>query len=183
LRRKQGPICLNPANLNHIVSTVNCNCTELDYECDFGYELGQFSSKCVPMPDYPPSAPSSCPPGTSYLQSQGYRKVPSDTCVNELAQFAPVSVVCPAAPSSGSVSSSSGSVPSGSPLPTGLIVAIVIAAVAVVALLLFLGILIGSRFQRFRQLVPWSAKGPFATTDYSNQLQMIDDDAEVTVEK
>jgi len=57
-------------------------CTNEDWECDFGYqEDTQDYTICVLQGDVP-LAPPDCPVGTFYNQSDGYRKVAGDTCVD-----------------------------------------------------------------------------------------------------
>lgn len=91
--------------------------------------------------------------------------------------------VCPSATggSGASTAATSATVPGGgSPLPTGIIVAIVVFVVVFVFLTLFVGIIIGARFEKFRNVFPIVKKYPqYFGGEYSNQLQMIDDDNEI----
>eukprot|EP01114_Cavostelium_apophysatum_P022306 TRINITY_DN8026_c0_g2_i1.p1 TRINITY_DN8026_c0_g2~~TRINITY_DN8026_c0_g2_i1.p1 ORF type:complete len:746 (+),score=148.66 TRINITY_DN8026_c0_g2_i1:29-2266(+) len=98
LRRKPSSQCDSPDNFNFIKSQTNCNCTVDDYECDYGYEQ-TISGKCVYTESTTPEI--NCVDG-HYLESQGYRRVPGDTCVNPLAQYEPISKDCKDNSSSGS---------------------------------------------------------------------------------
>ena len=44
MRRKQSNICYNGEDYERVVSRQPCMCTEMDYECDFGYTR-HFSSQ------------------------------------------------------------------------------------------------------------------------------------------
>ncbi|XP_077460525.1 VPS10 domain-containing receptor SorCS1 isoform X2 [Stigmatopora argus] len=64
-----------------LVSSGPCDCTEADFECDYGYER-RTDGKCAPAFWFHPSAMSkSCTSGTTtFLNSTGYRKVVSNNC-------------------------------------------------------------------------------------------------------
>ncbi|XP_034043575.1 LOW QUALITY PROTEIN: VPS10 domain-containing receptor SorCS1 [Thalassophryne amazonica] len=57
-----------------------CDCTEADFECDYGYER-RSNGKCTPAFWFHPSSASrSCTTGMTFLNSTGYRKVVSNNC-------------------------------------------------------------------------------------------------------
>ncbi|KAL7403641.1 hypothetical protein ABVT39_003243 [Epinephelus coioides] len=57
-----------------------CDCTEADFECDYGYER-RTDGKCTPAFWFHPSTMSrSCTTGMTFLNSTGYRKVVSNNC-------------------------------------------------------------------------------------------------------
>nr|XP_020449802.1 VPS10 domain-containing receptor SorCS1-like isoform X2 [Monopterus albus] len=57
-----------------------CDCTEADFECDYGYER-RTDGKCAPAFWFNPSSMSrSCTTGMTFLNSTGYRKVVSNNC-------------------------------------------------------------------------------------------------------
>ncbi|XP_026160034.1 VPS10 domain-containing receptor SorCS1 isoform X2 [Mastacembelus armatus] len=57
-----------------------CDCTEADFECDYGYER-RSDGKCTPAFWFHPSSVSrSCTTGMTFLNSTGYRKVVSNNC-------------------------------------------------------------------------------------------------------
>uniref|UniRef100_A0A4W6D1V8 VPS10 domain-containing receptor SorCS2 n=1 Tax=Lates calcarifer TaxID=8187 RepID=A0A4W6D1V8_LATCA len=57
-----------------------CDCTEADFECDYGYER-RSDGKCAPAFWFHPSSMSrSCTTGMTFLNSTGYRKVVSNNC-------------------------------------------------------------------------------------------------------
>ncbi|XP_061883144.1 VPS10 domain-containing receptor SorCS1 isoform X2 [Entelurus aequoreus] len=66
----------------HSVSMVSgpCDCTEADFECDYGYER-RTDGKCSPAFWFHPSVMSRrCAAGMTFLNSTGYRKVVSNNC-------------------------------------------------------------------------------------------------------
>jgi len=88
-RRKQDAACYIPddfhASDGHWV--LNCPCDYENYLCDYCFK--REGQKCVYDSDTPACTPDlrnvSCQPGqTEVLQTQGYRKVPGDTCILEL---------------------------------------------------------------------------------------------------
>ncbi|KAI3353410.1 hypothetical protein L3Q82_019276, partial [Scortum barcoo] len=57
-----------------------CDCTEADFECDYGFER-RTNGKCTPAFWFHPSSMSrSCTTGMTFLNSTGYRKVVSNNC-------------------------------------------------------------------------------------------------------
>ncbi|XP_049577470.1 VPS10 domain-containing receptor SorCS1 isoform X2 [Syngnathus scovelli] len=64
------------------MSSGPCDCTEADFECDYGYDR-RTDGKCTPAFWFHPSAMSrSCPTGMTFLNSTGYRKVVSNNCTD-----------------------------------------------------------------------------------------------------
>ncbi|ELU09175.1 hypothetical protein CAPTEDRAFT_202789 [Capitella teleta] len=95
-RRKPDSECLiGPERKNSAVITL-CECTEEDYECDFGYTSE--NGMCVAASWFDPEEPSGkCPEGKPYMKSKGYRKIASDKCQNGTARekYEPVPTECP----------------------------------------------------------------------------------------
>ncbi|KAM5310926.1 sortilin-related receptor isoform 1-T6 [Glossophaga mutica] len=84
-RRIPHATCFNGEDFDRPVVTSNCSCTRQDYECDFGFKMGEDLSleACVPDPEfsgksYAPPVP--CPVGSTYRRTRGYRKISGDTC-------------------------------------------------------------------------------------------------------
>uniref|UniRef100_A0A3Q2TED6 Sortilin related VPS10 domain containing receptor 1 n=1 Tax=Fundulus heteroclitus TaxID=8078 RepID=A0A3Q2TED6_FUNHE len=62
------------------MTSAPCDCTEADFECDYGYER-RSDGKCSPAFWFHPSSMSHrCTTGTTFLNSTGYRKVVSNNC-------------------------------------------------------------------------------------------------------
>jgi len=83
IRRKASSRCSIPnLTTKDIVVVKNCSCTEENYQCDYCYVL--HSDTCVHDPSivcqsYDPKQPP-IPCITTYTETQGYRRVPGDTC-------------------------------------------------------------------------------------------------------
>jgi len=131
--------------MDHVENITNCNCTENDYECDWGFER-TVSGKCVKMPEVTLEPPSYC--NGNYKLSQGYRSIPGDTCINPIAKYQPTLVNCPAMSQQGEQ------------IPLVILIVIIIAAIVVILGLLFLGMVIGSRSEWVRRTLPWVQKAP-----------------------
>ena len=50
-RRKRESQCFNPEALERVEVKENCECTEEDFECDYGYMRKVTGGPCVPDPD------------------------------------------------------------------------------------------------------------------------------------
>ncbi|KAL1005911.1 hypothetical protein UPYG_G00065490 [Umbra pygmaea] len=80
--RKLKPIarCVMGKTYSVTMTSAPCDCTEADFECDYGYER-RSDGKCSPAFWFLPSSMSrSCTTGTTFLNSTGYRKVVSNNC-------------------------------------------------------------------------------------------------------
>ncbi|XP_036383786.1 VPS10 domain-containing receptor SorCS1 isoform X1 [Megalops cyprinoides] len=80
--QKLKPIarCVMGKDYSVTMTSEPCDCTESDFECDYGYER-QSDGKCAPAFWFVPSSMSrSCTIGNSFLNSTGYRKVVSNNC-------------------------------------------------------------------------------------------------------
>jgi len=84
VRRKRSAECYNGVKFEHPISIENCECTEEDYECDYGFaRKNQLSnSPCIAQVNISYTPPSTCTLGGSYSVTSGYRKIPGDTCMN-----------------------------------------------------------------------------------------------------
>eukprot|EP01129_Flabellula_baltica_P006302 TRINITY_DN2345_c0_g1_i1.p1 TRINITY_DN2345_c0_g1~~TRINITY_DN2345_c0_g1_i1.p1 ORF type:complete len:755 (-),score=150.26 TRINITY_DN2345_c0_g1_i1:23-2287(-) len=83
VRRKRDSNCLNPPDFvsrKHVLQ--NCSCTAENYECDYCFVRNE-NQECVLDKETCPSFDPSAEPETcidKYGQTQGYRKVPGDSC-------------------------------------------------------------------------------------------------------
>jgi hypothetical protein len=99
VRRKQEKECLNPdqfTTIKHVIE--NCSCTEENYECDYCYirnDIGECVLDTETCSTYDPYTPPAICVGT-WERSQGYRRVPGDTCDHVLGiDHTPVVEDCP----------------------------------------------------------------------------------------
>uniref|UniRef100_A0AAY4F0H1 PKD domain-containing protein n=1 Tax=Denticeps clupeoides TaxID=299321 RepID=A0AAY4F0H1_9TELE len=80
--RKLKPVARCVMGKNQSVTMISepCDCTESDFECDYGYER-RSDGKCTPAFWFLPSSVSrSCTTEHTFLNSTGYRKVVSNNC-------------------------------------------------------------------------------------------------------
>ncbi|XP_026788198.3 VPS10 domain-containing receptor SorCS1 [Pangasianodon hypophthalmus] len=80
--RKLKPMAKCVMGKTHSVTVTSdpCECTESDFECDYGYER-RTDGRCTPAFWFHPSSMSrSCITGHTFLNSTGYRKVVSNNC-------------------------------------------------------------------------------------------------------
>ncbi|XP_069782621.1 VPS10 domain-containing receptor SorCS2 isoform X2 [Narcine bancroftii] len=79
-KRKVSSWCIKGKNFTSALLSKPCQCTELDFECDYGFEQ-QTNVRCVPAFWYNPYSPSEdCKLGQLYTKSSGYRKVVLNVC-------------------------------------------------------------------------------------------------------
>ncbi|XP_056109516.1 VPS10 domain-containing receptor SorCS1 isoform X3 [Rhinichthys klamathensis goyatoka] len=73
-----------------------CDCTESDFECDYGFER-KTDGKCTPAFWFPPSSMSrTCTTEHTFLNSTGYRKVVSNNCTGGvMEQYTARRQLCP----------------------------------------------------------------------------------------
>ncbi|XP_062304046.1 VPS10 domain-containing receptor SorCS1-like [Osmerus eperlanus] len=97
--RKLKPIarCVMGKTYSVTMTSGPCDCTERDFECDYGYER-RADSKCTPAFWFHASTMSrSCTTGTTFLNSTGYRKVVSNNCTaGVIAEYTARRQHCPA---------------------------------------------------------------------------------------
>ena len=96
IRRKRNVECFNGFNFPKQITISQCQCSESDYECDFGFKRKSQIHPCTTSNNLSNSelskAPEEC---TEYYKiSKGYRKVPGNVCINGEA-FDPLIVPCP----------------------------------------------------------------------------------------
>ncbi|XP_023654514.1 VPS10 domain-containing receptor SorCS1 [Paramormyrops kingsleyae] len=80
--QKLKPIarCVMGKDYSVTMASEPCECTESDFECDYGYER-RSNGKCSPSFWFLPSSMArSCTTGNIFLNSTGYRKVVSNNC-------------------------------------------------------------------------------------------------------
>ena len=80
MRRKQNADCYVGHKFEDPVGHEEpCECTEHDYECDFGF-MADSTGSCVPVNDTPLPPGACTSKSDSYLAYSGYRKIPGNTC-------------------------------------------------------------------------------------------------------
>ncbi|KAK3372536.1 hypothetical protein B0H63DRAFT_513925 [Podospora didyma] len=79
-RRKKDAKCfLNQEHKHAILEPTNCDCTDLDYECD--YNFIREDDKCVANgPILVPNKACEGKPDDTFMGTSGYRKIPGNTC-------------------------------------------------------------------------------------------------------
>ena len=98
VRRKRESKCVNTEKFERKITKLNCDCTELDYMCDMGYQRSEPGSPCTRIGDGKidetviNKPPLDCK-GT-YKISKGYRRIPGDTCINGV-KYDPIVLPCP----------------------------------------------------------------------------------------
>lgn len=94
VRRKPDHACFNPVEFERPKGFQHCACTREDFECDYGYQIEDIADdvttdeKCIVMKQGPRHDDitkdiemKDCTGGaTRYTITQGYRRVPGDTC-------------------------------------------------------------------------------------------------------
>jgi len=173
-RRKRDSACYTEEDINKIVNVTNCPCTDDDYECDVNYDRTEGSGKCAYDGDVTEidalSRLNGCSHGEkTYKYSSGYRKVPGDTCVNEIEKYKPLVKNCPNTTTPSSPTTGGG-------LST---VGIAVAMTFLVLIALVVGFFFGIRDERVRQLFPFLNSAPaWVTAGYSNTLLVEGDEFE-----
>lgn len=119
IRRKRESKCFNGLTFERKSIVEHCDCSESDYECDFGFARHNPGEPCINIKkrqqekkedfhtgDHPVQtgkesnnieAEILAPPANChgyYKVSKGYRKVPGNTCVNGV-KFDPILIPCP----------------------------------------------------------------------------------------
>ncbi|AWP00583.1 putative VPS10 domain-containing receptor SorCS2, partial [Scophthalmus maximus] len=81
-KRKDTAFCIKGKSYTSALSTKPCQCTEKDFNCDYGFERShKESDRC--FADFwhdPDSPPEDCHLGHTYESTTGYRKVISNVC-------------------------------------------------------------------------------------------------------
>jgi hypothetical protein len=90
IRRKQDAECFNGEELERQTMRIPCICTEADYECDMNYVKDK-GGKCIKGTSakgddqIKQEQREDCALEGFYYVSQGYRKIPGDTCTGGVA--------------------------------------------------------------------------------------------------
>uniref|UniRef100_A0A672TFU4 VPS10 domain-containing receptor SorCS2 n=1 Tax=Sinocyclocheilus grahami TaxID=75366 RepID=A0A672TFU4_SINGR len=96
--RKLKPIARCVMGKTYSVTMISepCDCTESDFECDYGFER-RADGKCTPAFWFLPSSMSrTCTTEHTYLNSTGYRKVVSNNCTGGvIEQYTARRHLCP----------------------------------------------------------------------------------------
>jgi len=101
VRRKRDSLCCIPVTIDQsdVVFVNNCTCTVENYECDYCFTFNQDTETCDVDPECSPYNPH-VPPypcDNTWVDTQGYRKVPGDSCVGG-TDLNPLIMSCPKAP-------------------------------------------------------------------------------------
>jgi len=108
IRRKQAAKCFNPLSFTQTGATVvqNCSCTDENYECSYCFVRSADERTCVPdredtkCQNYDPKVPPEPCVGV-WAESQGYQRVPGDTCdPSKGVNWDPIVRPCPNTPPS-----------------------------------------------------------------------------------
>jgi hypothetical protein len=91
VRRKRDRECINSEDKEAILYQENCQCTEMDFECDSGYKRSE-SGQCETVKNMPIEPPEDC--SGYYSISKGYRRIPGDTCEGG-GEYDPILLACP----------------------------------------------------------------------------------------
>ncbi|KAJ3357252.1 vacuolar protein sorting/targeting protein PEP1 [Entophlyctis luteolus] len=96
-RRKQDADCYVGRKFKHPeIKRKTCECSEDDFECDFGFRLDETVSekhKCIRY-GRANDQPAECPIGTQYDGLSGFRKIPGNKCKGGKTLDAKVKVDC-----------------------------------------------------------------------------------------
>ena len=95
VRRKRDSQCFNQEQFDRWQFSHFCECTEDDWECDYGYER-KGNGPCLPTDEKVKDAamipPEQC--DSYYFMTQGYRKVAGNQCQGGLSHD-PIKLPCP----------------------------------------------------------------------------------------
>uniref|UniRef100_A0A8C4I610 VPS10 domain-containing receptor SorCS2 n=1 Tax=Dicentrarchus labrax TaxID=13489 RepID=A0A8C4I610_DICLA len=81
-KRKDTAFCIKGKSYTSALTTKPCQCTEKDFNCDYGFERSHVEGKRC-FADFwhdPDSPPEDCHLGQTFETSTGYRKVISNVC-------------------------------------------------------------------------------------------------------
>uniref|UniRef100_A0A671XLU9 VPS10 domain-containing receptor SorCS2 n=1 Tax=Sparus aurata TaxID=8175 RepID=A0A671XLU9_SPAAU len=81
-KRKETAFCIKGKSYTSALTNKPCQCTERDFNCDYGFERSHMEGKrCfASFWHNPDSPPEDCHLGQTYESSTGYRKVISNMC-------------------------------------------------------------------------------------------------------
>ncbi|KAM8882352.1 VPS10 domain-containing receptor SorCS2 isoform 10-T10 [Synchiropus picturatus] len=103
-KRKDMSFCMKGKNYTSALSSKPCQCSEKDFNCDYGFERSQTDADLC-IPDFwhdPQSPPEDCHLGQIYESSTGYRKLVSNVCEGGInKQERAVKSSCPQLPPRG----------------------------------------------------------------------------------
>ncbi|KAL2911737.1 vacuolar protein sorting/targeting protein PEP1 [Polyrhizophydium stewartii] len=78
-RRKADAVCFVGEGFNHVIADKKtCECSEVDFECDFNFFRGEAGTCNLYSVD--PDQPRTCPLGTTYKGQSGYRRITLSRC-------------------------------------------------------------------------------------------------------
>jgi hypothetical protein len=96
VRRKRKGKCFNGINFERKKTIEQCQCTEDDYECDYGFTREKIGDPCTQVKNNNETLitkpPQIC--FSYYTISKGYRKVPGNQCVGGVI-YDPIIIPCP----------------------------------------------------------------------------------------
>lgn len=91
IRRKREKECYNGEEKEKIIFQENCQCSEMDFECDSDYKRTE-SGQCETVKDLIVEPPEDC--DGYYTISKGYRRIPGNTCDGG-GEYDPLKLSCP----------------------------------------------------------------------------------------
>eukprot|EP01119_Soliformovum_irregulare_P013017 TRINITY_DN3430_c0_g1_i2.p1 TRINITY_DN3430_c0_g1~~TRINITY_DN3430_c0_g1_i2.p1 ORF type:complete len:756 (-),score=129.80 TRINITY_DN3430_c0_g1_i2:20-2287(-) len=174
LRRKRSATCYNDKYWNHTQSSVNCNCTADDYECDFNYFRAYQGGPCI---NYWSAPEIPCGPDGKRVVSQGYRRVAGDTCVNDLPNYAPKIETCNPSGGTTAAGQHSGQVYGTHGTPGWAVALIIVIVFVLLIVALVGGVVLGARSERLRHMFPFLGRFQPRSNHYDTQLPI--DEVEV----
>jgi len=96
VRKKRDRECFTSTAFTYATNIESCECTEEDYECDFGFVRSELSGDftCIAKINITYDPPEDCPSGSNYTVTTGYRKITGDSCVGGVTHD-PLVFPCP----------------------------------------------------------------------------------------
>uniref|UniRef100_A0A8C5EGB3 VPS10 domain-containing receptor SorCS2 n=1 Tax=Gouania willdenowi TaxID=441366 RepID=A0A8C5EGB3_GOUWI len=85
-KRKDTSFCIKGKSYTSTLTNKSCQCTEKDFNCDYGFERSDSGLCFADFWHDPDSPPEDCHLGQNYQSSTGYRKLISNTCEGGLSK-------------------------------------------------------------------------------------------------
>jgi hypothetical protein len=98
VRRKREAECYNGLTFERKTEVKYCDCSDEDYECEYGFARSYVNDPCTPIhkstksQTNPYEPPENC--NGFYTISKGYRKIPGNKCINGV-KYDPIVLQCP----------------------------------------------------------------------------------------
>jgi hypothetical protein len=97
VRRKRKAECYNGLDFERKTEVKHCDCSDDDYECDYGFARSYLSDPCTPINGNLHNINDHAPPENchnTYTISKGYLKIPGNVCENGV-KYDPIVIPCP----------------------------------------------------------------------------------------